>query len=55
MSEAEALERYQGALSIGLSDHEAREEGWPTRHGRLGTVSCHGGCVTECTEKKEEQ
>lgn len=27
--EREAVERYQAALAAGLSDHEAREEGWP--------------------------
>lgn len=28
--EAAALERYKAALAAGLSDHEAREEGWPS-------------------------
>lgn len=28
--EAEAVERYKGALAAGLSDYEAREEGWPS-------------------------
>jgi hypothetical protein len=31
VSEAAALERYEAALASGLSDYEAREEGWPTR------------------------
>jgi hypothetical protein len=30
-SEAAALERYEAALASGLSDYEAREEGWPSR------------------------
>lgn len=51
--EKRALERYEAALGTGLSDHEAREEGWPTRHGKLGTLSCHAGCVTECSEVPE--
>lgn len=29
-SEAAALERYEAALASGLSDYEAREEGWPS-------------------------
>lgn len=29
--EAEATRRYETALAAGLSDHEAREEGWPTK------------------------
>lgn len=28
--ETEAVERYKGALAAGLSDYEAREEGWPS-------------------------
>lgn len=28
--ERQAQKRYQNALAKGLSDHEAREEGWPT-------------------------
>lgn len=30
LREAAALERYYAALASGLSDYEAREEGWPT-------------------------
>jgi hypothetical protein len=30
VDEAGALGRYQDALADGLSDHEAREEGWPS-------------------------
>lgn len=30
MREAAAAERYQAALERGLSDYEAREEGWPS-------------------------
>jgi hypothetical protein len=29
--EAAAIDRYEAALARGLSDFEAREEGWPTR------------------------
>jgi hypothetical protein len=29
-AEERAHGRYQDALEFGLSDHEAREEGWPT-------------------------
>lgn len=29
--ELEARERYGDALGRGLSDHEAREEGWPSQ------------------------
>lgn len=28
--ETEAVGRYKDALAAGLSDYEAREEGWPT-------------------------
>lgn len=29
-AEERARERYEDALTSGLSDHEAREEGWPS-------------------------
>lgn len=29
-AEERALERYRDARASGLSDHEAREEGWPS-------------------------
>lgn len=30
LREAAAVRRYEDAVASGLSDHEAREEGWPT-------------------------
>jgi hypothetical protein len=30
-AEMRALERYEDARATGLSDYEAREEGWPSR------------------------
>jgi hypothetical protein len=30
-TEAEATQRYHTALEAGMSDHEAREEGWPSK------------------------
>lgn len=40
--EATALARYQAARRRGLSEYEAREEGWPSATAL--TVPCDGGC-----------
>lgn len=42
-----AYERYRDALASGLSDAEAREEGWPTRCDTVKGVHStpHLGCI----------
>lgn len=44
--ESEAVLRYKAALAGGLSDHEAREEGWPQNRCEPMGVNARG--VTQC-------
>lgn len=46
-TEARAKERYADALRSGLSDHEAREEGWPSqcRADIDWHTTPHMGCI----------
>lgn len=46
-AELRAQERYEDAKASGLSEHEAREEGWPSRCDMNNDthVTPHVGCI----------